>query len=741
MTKKASGKRSGGKKSKNSKTLQPGPSKNQLEISKPQRVSVHKFRAEWFQDRASWPWREPPIRKLVRERWRAARIPIVPGRTKWECVGPTNIGGRTTCITVHPEDADRIIVGAAGGGLWKSSDAGSSWRPLWHKRDLNIGSLARDPGSPDVIYCGTGEANLSADSYPGVGLYRSTNDGRTWRPLATCIKTGIPTRIGTIAVDPFDGRHIMLGGVSSSDMLPAGLFYSKDMGRTWKRHSFVSENNYYCHSVVFHPTRPGMVFATVVERGWRNGIWRSKDGGETWSQLTNGLPDSSLVRFDRTSLAIAPSGPDVIYAVAARGFDAVLGVFRSDDAGDIWRDISGNHFRDERQMAYNNTIVVHPTDPNHVICGGVDLHLTTNGGATWRRITQWNAARGASNYAHADHHALAMPAVAPGRVYDCNDGGLDVSEDGGRHWANRSDGLAVTMFYDLDVAASNSAYFGGGAQDNGTLVTIDGTYDNYFMLLGGDGGWIVFHPDKENYVYASYQFFNIYRFDGSSYKNVSPPASEQEKYSVWMAFTVINRDNPKVLYSGSTRVWRTLNSGNTWRPVSEHFDYSPITAIEVAIADPDRIYVGTRNGGMYRSLDAGDSWSANLAGAELPGRVITRIESSPTDPDVIFTTVGGFGNSHLFRSDNGGLIWYDADNGRLPDVPHNAVVIQSDNSNRIYVGNDVGVFASIDAGATWRRLSRNLPNVPVVDLVYHSGEQTLTAATYGRSIWRIQIEE
>ena len=719
--------------------LQPGPGKKDLDTPKPERLSIHKFRAEWFQDRASWPWREPPIRKFMRERWRAARIPIVPGRAKWECVGPTNIGGRVTCITVHPNNPDRIIVGAAGGGLWKSTDAGITWKALWHKRDLNIGSLARDPGNPDVIYCGTGEANLSADSYPGVGVYRSTNDGRSWRRWATCAKTGIPTRIGTIAVDPFNRRHVLLGGVSSSDLLPAGLFYSKDMGRTWRRHSFISENNYWCHSIAFHPTRKNLIFVTVTEQGWRNGIWRSQDGGKNWSQLTSGLPDSSLVRFERTSLAISPSKPDTIYALAARGFHGVLGIFRSDDAGDTWSDVSGNHFSNERQMSYNNTIVIHPNDPEYVICGGVDLHLTKNGGATWRKITRWDAPRGSNNYAHADHHALAMPAAAAGRVYDCNDGGVDVSEDGGLHWVNRSSGLAVTMFYDLDVAPSNHDYFGGGSQDNGTLVTVDGRPNDFFMLLGGDGGWLVFHPSNENHVFASYQYFHIYRISGNTYKNVSPPASLQEQYSVWMAFTAMNYANPKVLYTGSTRIWRTRNNGNNWQPVSEHLDLSPITAIEVSRDDPDRIYAGTRNGGVFRSLDGGNTWSANLAGAELPGKIITRIASSPDNADLVFATVGGFGNSHVFRSDDGGLTWTDTDTGRLPDVPHNAIAIQPDALNRIYVANDAGVFATRDQGKKWRRLTRNLPNVPVVDLVYHESEGTLTAATYGRSLWRIQI--
>ena len=733
-------KKSSPKTNQESKFLQPGgPGKKELKTQKPSRVSTHKHRSEWFQDRAAWPFREPPIQKLESERRRAKRTARVPGKTKWQSVGPSNIGGRVTCITVHPDNEDDIIIGAAGGGLWRSKDAGINWKYLWHKRDLNIGSLARDPSRPNTIYCGTGEANLSADSYPGIGLYRSTNNGRSWKRRATSKKTGIPTRIGTIAVNPFNRRHILLGGVSSRDSYSAGLFVSKNMGKTWKRHDFISSNNYWCHSIVFHPQRVGVVFATITERGWKNGIWRSMDGGKNWEQLTTGLPDSSLMDFSRTTLAIAPSQPDTIYAIAARGFSSVLGIFRSDDVGLSWKNIAGNHFNNERQMSYNNTIAVHPTNPDFVICGGVDLHVTKNGGDSWSKVTQWSARPGTSRYAHADHHALVMPASAPGLIYDGNDGGLDVSVNNSSSWENRSNGLAITMYYDLDVAPSNSDYLGGGAQDNGTLITVSGGRDDHFELLGGDGGWMNFHPQNENHIYASYQFFHIYRIVGTSYTNISPPASEQERNSVWMAFTALNTDNPDELFTGSRRVWRTRNQGDNWTPVSDVLDNSAISSIEIASAATNQIYVGTTNGGFFRSLDGGDSWSVNLSSAELPGKIITRIESSPEDPDVLYATVGGFNNSHLFKSKDGGLSWVDIDKGRLPDVPHNAVVVQSDDPKRVYVANDLGVFASRNRGKSWRRLTRNLPNVPVVDLVYHEADGILFAATYGRSIWRIEI--
>src|SRR5215207_8960627 len=232
-----------------------------------------------------------------------------PGTARWELVGPTNIGGRLTSIVCHPKFPERIWAGAAGGGVWFSPDAGQSWQSQWFSQDvLNVGSLAIDPTNPDVIYCGTGEANLSADSYPGVGLYQTADGGKNWRLLAPKATTRVPSRIGVIAIDPFDPKHLRLGGVSHS--LPAftdpgekdlgGMFFSADGGISWKRETFVGVNNHWCHSVVFHPTKKGTIFATFTERGTRNGIYKTTDGGKTWRQLTKGLPTPA--RIGRTTL-------------------------------------------------------------------------------------------------------------------------------------------------------------------------------------------------------------------------------------------------------------------------------------------------------------------------------------------------------------------------------------------------------------------------------------------------------
>jgi len=374
--------------------ITPGPRKKDLKrrAAKP-RLSGHKKRSIWFQARSAWPLREAPIHTLVLERNRAKRdLPVAKRAARWRCIGPTNIGGRVTCVVCDPRDPNRIWAGAAGGGVWQSNNAGVQWRSLWKKQDsLNIGSLAIDPANPDVIYCGTGEANLSADSYAGVGIYKTANGGRTWQLLASASDLRIPTRIGVMAIDPFDSAHLVVGGVGAYESSPrpddfGGIFVSQDGGVTWRRETFISTKNYWCHAIVFHPAKPGVIFATFTEQGAKSGIWLSEDAGEHWRQLNKGLPDPE--NFGRTSLAISPSNPDVIYVFAQdSSSDGLLGVFRSADEGATWREIGGRHFQAEGQISYGNTIAVHPKRPNHVLCGGVDLHLTTDGGKTWTNVT------------------------------------------------------------------------------------------------------------------------------------------------------------------------------------------------------------------------------------------------------------------------------------------------------------------------------------------------------------------
>ncbi len=724
-----------------------GPKKQRREGPPKARRSTHKKRSAWFRARNAWPLREAPIGKLIAARSTArASLPRASVTAQWEQAGPTNVGGRATCLAVHPTKPDRLWLGAAGGGVWRSDDAGRTWRAQWHSEEvLNVGALAIDPRDPDLLYAGTGEANLSLDSYGGVGVYRTTDGGETWHLHASCERAGVPRHIGALVVDPFDSRHLALGGVGFGAASPehdeGGLYRSFDGGVTWRREPYASEYPYWCHAILFHPRRRGTMFTAITTRGAASGLYRTTDGGATWTQLTRGLPAPE--RIGRTALALCASKPNVIAALVtdqkSDTADLALGVYLSEDAGESWREISRGALRNEEQMSYNCAIAIHPKRPGHIVCGGVDLHLTTNGGRTWTRATRWDARRGGPRYAHSDHHALVMPARAAGRLYSANDGGLDASEDGGATWENRSNGLATIMYYDFDVAQSDSRCYGGGAQDNGTLATRTGRADDHEELMGGDGGWIVYDPKDAGHFYTSCYNLDIARQRHGRSKDVSPRASEDERGSVWMGYIAMDPKDPDRVFTGSTRVWRTLDDGANWRAVSPHLDDSPISAIEIARANPKRVYVGTENGNVFRSLDGGNTWSANLASPVLPGHDITRLATDPRDADVLWATVANFGHSHVFRSMDGGLTWTDLDHRRLPDVPHHSLVVDPANPRRVFVANDTGVFVTEDFGRTWSDLSLNLPNVMVVDLALHAKDRLLFAATYGRSTWRLRV--
>jgi photosystem II stability/assembly factor-like uncharacterized protein len=296
------------------------------------------------------------------------------------------------------------------------------------------------------------------------------------------------------------------------------------------------------------------------------------------------------------------------------------------------------------------------------------------------------------------------------------------------------------MFYDIDVAQSDGRHYGGGAQDNGTLVTNRGRADLFHQVLDGDGGWIVYDPRNAAHYFGSFYNFNITRFRGRESKDVSPKnATRKERNAVWMVYIVLDPDDSQTVYSATTRMWRSVNDGRTWKPISEDLDGDVVSAIEVAPADTRYIYAGTEKGGFFRSTDGGKTWSGDMSSSTLPGMIITRIETHPRDAERVYVTVGGTGHGHVYRSDDGGATWRDIDGGRLPDSPHHAIVIRPDRPYTMWVASDASVFQSADDGATWRNISGNMPHTSFVDLVYHRKDRRLTVATYGRSMYRARL--
>jgi photosystem II stability/assembly factor-like uncharacterized protein len=509
--------------------------------------------------------------------------------------------------------------------------------------------------------------------------------------------------------------------------------------------------------VLFHPQDQNTIFASIEPDGSHNGIWRSRDFGNSWEHLTKGLPSGD--QFRRTSLAFAPSDPDVIYALAADRSNYVLGVFRTTNGGNSWRNILGRRYPKERQMSYNNTIAVHPRKPDCAIWGGMHLYRTGDAGHSWRRIT--NNQFGEKDYVHADHHALLWP--EDDLIISGNDGGVSVSRDGGRSWTGRSGGMATTMFYSLDVAPSNGKVFGGGTQDNGTLLAgVGDVHEGAFVTaVPGDGAWVVFDPADANNVFACAAGFQVYHhrpgkpWNFAGWKAVQPGGMSSEEIAQ-RVFNVLaidpsTRGGAKTVWAGSNRLWRTDNKGRHWRPVSGSFDGSPISAIEIARARPRLMFVGTSRGGIFRSRDGGRTWSQNLSSIDIPARAITSIQTHPKSASTVAVTIASTGIQesgvqlrtgehlayrHVFRSSDMGDTWEDIDGGHLPNVVFYAAAYETRPPYRLFVGGDVGVWAELETG--WLNISGNLPSAVVSDLVYHHKDGTLTAATYGRGVWRIR---
>lgn len=688
---------------------------------------------------------------------------------QWQCIGPVNIAGRVTALIAHPDDSNRLYAGSAGGGVWTSTDGGVTWQPSWPKSfSQSIGALAFDAADPKTIYCASGEANISPDCYPGSGLYVSRDTGATWDVLANAGDHDLPRRIGSLVSCPRTPGLLYLGGVNLDENQPGGLYRSCDGGQSWLREDFPSARNYWCHSIAIHPD--GTVFAAHEMHGWQSGIYRL-DGGMSgvWKHL-NSSPLPPGDKIGRISLAIAPSLPNTLYAVVSDPLGKeVLGVYRSRDRGDRWTEIGGTEFAAEDQGCYAISIAVHPTKPDIVACGLNDVHVTLDSGASWTRASHWDSEVGTPTYAHGDQHAILMP--GGNRIYTANDGGVAISEDLGKTWHERAQGMVTTMFYDIDVSPVNGKIVGGGTQDNGSLLTgvpEAGKEHEFLRVLDGDGAWMVFDPDDEAHVFGSKSDIHIFRHHASEkwksdfWEDVSPKDLKQAEHrEVAIAVLAIDPTNGHKVWLGSRRLWMTKDDGREWKAIRTEFDGTAITAIEIPAAEPGHVLVGTRRGGIFRSLDGGETWSGDLSGPEIPGRAITRIETHPRKASRVVVTIGGTGARprkiarpttygtapmtsgaeifpHIFLSEDGGLTWRPIDGPDMPQVAYHAAVFETHEPHRLFVSNDCGVWMTTDL-TSWTDLSSTLPNVIISDLVYHHRDRTLTAATYGRGIWRVAV--
>ncbi|MGH8352634.1 MAG: WD40/YVTN/BNR-like repeat-containing protein [Pseudomonas sp.] len=623
----------------------------------------------------------------------------------WVTIGPRNINGRVKCLAVHPSDPQTLYAGSASGGVWKSTNGGESWDPLWDgEESLAIGALAIAPSNPNVIYAATGEWTPGwGPGFAGAGLFASTDAGATWTQ-----HTGLVSRrVAQCLVSPTDANRVYVAGNS-------GFERSTDAGATWStlRAGQISD-------AVIDASNANVIYLNVRN----DGIYKTTDGGATWTLLGSGPTGANA---DWIRLAIGLNG--------AHGTDFVVAkrsgtLYTTTDGGTTWSTLAGSH-GGVSYHAWCNLLAVAPDDENLLLAGGAgEYQRTTDGGASWANLSGL----------HADHHRAVFAPSSTSIVYSCNDGGLYRSSNKGATFEKVSDGLVITQFYDVGGWDSIGTVVGGGTQDQGTNFSHGGL--TWKSLLGGDGGYFVVHPSNPRTMYAEYQNTAIRKTTdgGGSWVACTNGITGSNP---WTGVITLDPNNPDRLFTGTQMVFRTTDGCATpWVQSSQSLSGS-VTAIAVARSNPNRVYAATSSGMIIRSDDAGatNPWADKTA-APLPARTCKDVIVSDTNADRVLAVFGGSTGgaaSHVFLSTNGGNSWTDI-SADLPDGTVNAAVFDPNAADTLYVGTDVGVFRTTDGGASWEAFDNGIPNVSISDLTVDPEDQLLVAATFGRGMYKVSV--
>jgi photosystem II stability/assembly factor-like uncharacterized protein len=692
---------------------------------------------------------------------------------KYRLAGPF-WGGRATRATGVPGDPRTYYVAAASGGIWKSSDGGFTWQPVFDDQPVSsIGSIAVAPSDPNVIYAGSGEANIRGNVAAGNGIYKSTDAGKSWTHVWT--QEG---QIGTMVVHPKnpDVAFAAVLGHAFGPNPERGVYRTRDGGKTWVQ-VLKKDADTGASDVALDPSNPNVVFAGLWQarrRPWEltsggpgSGLYVSRDGGDTWKQLTGGVP-SGLPEgiWGKVGVAVAPSDGRRVYALieAEKG-----GLFRSDDGGESWTLATRN--RELRQRAwYYSTLTVSPANPDEVWAPNVPMLKSIDGGKTFKQV--W--------LSHGDHHDLWIDPRNPKRMIGADDGGADVSLDGGDTWNPAA--LPIGQFYHVSVDNRVPFNVAGALQDIGTAQgpsnSLSGrgiSNSDWHNVGGGEAGWVVSDPSDPNVVYAGEYLGIITRYDHRTQdtRNVSAwpenpsgwGAKDMRYRFQWTAPIAVSPHDPKTVYHGGNVIFRTTDGGQAWSAISpdltrddkskQQWSGGPITGDNTGVEtyctvfviaesplEKGLIWAGSDDGLVHLTRDGGGHWedvTKNVPGIPEWGTV-SMIEPSRFDAGTAYLVVDAHRLDdmapYLWKTSDYGHTWKRLDGGLPRDVYLHSVREDPRIQGMIYLGTERGVAFSRDVrgeGAAWQSLKLNLPTVAVHDLAIKDG--SLVVATHGRSIW------
>jgi photosystem II stability/assembly factor-like uncharacterized protein len=715
---------------------------------------------------------------------------------KWQHLGPTNISGRVPDVAVaNRKGKTRVIyVATASGGLWKTENEGQTFEPIFEQAaSVQGGNVEVAPSDPNIIWFGTGEANIFRSSNAGVGVFKSADAGKTWQHMGLAL-THTTARIVIHPTNP-DIVYVAAGGHEWTDNEDRGIYKTADGGKTWTKVLYLDAKT-AANDLVMDPADPNVLYATMWQRvrsKWNDprtfagytgtGIHKTTDGGRTWTPINEGLPAPD--KRGRIGIDVARSNPNVVYAfvdnyeIARQAKPGELDsygrprqgtirgaeIYRSDNKGQAWRKVSeSNSFMEGAAATYGwvfSQVRVDPNNENTVYFQGLMLNQSTDGGKTFKVL------RGM----HTDHHALWIDPANSDNLLDGNDGGVVMSYDGGKTWRQFLDNLPVVTFFNVMFDNGEPLRVYGSVQDHGSyraVVDLSRGRDKipaqkWEETLGGEGSNHAIDTTDNNTVYASSFYGNLDRADLSKSKpvtgdyglpfqvtNIMPKVGDGEPSlrGQWMAPTIVSPHDPNVVYHGLQYVYRSMHKGDTWERISPDLTgndpkmlgdipYQTLFALAESPLRFGLLYAGTDDGRLHLTRDGGKSWTELTA--NLPQKKwISRVVPSAFDEGTVYVAQNGKRDddfaAYIYKSTDFGRTFKSLA-GNIPGGPVNVIREDPQNPKILYVGTDMGPYVSTDGGATWNVLGGNLPQVFVLDLVIQPRDRLIAIATHGRGVW------
>jgi len=687
-------------------------------------------------------------------------------QARW--LGPGTMSGRITSIAGCDADGKTVYIGTAGGGVWKTTNAGASFTPKFDKYTQSIGAIAIDPKHADVVYVGTGESNMRNTVSYGDGLYKSTDGGDNWD------KIGLDSseHISKILINPNNTNivYVAVPGSLWSDSKCRGLFKSTDGGSTWQKILYVDEKT-GCADIVMNPQNPDELLASMWQfrrkpyafssGGKQSAMYKSTDGGKTWSKITKGLPDGELGRI---ALALSPSNPKHLLAIV-EAKDTKL--FVSNDGGESWEK-KASTLNVEARPFYFSTIAFDPKDDKRVYRPAFELSVSDDGGGSFTDASD------EGGWVHSDHHAIWINPLYTNQVWLGTDGGVFLSNDRGLTFTFLQN-LPVGQFYHVQTDNQEPYNVYGGLQDNGSWMGPSQSYGGisngrWRALYGGDGFWTQPDPTDANTVYAEAQGGEAGRVDLKTGLDVSiqPQRSKNEEKLRWNwnSPIYIGAANPHNLYMAAQYLYKSTNQGKAWTRISPDLttnnkaeqkqeesgglsadntsaeNYCTIYTVAESPLDENYIFVGTDDGNLQITTDGGKTWS-NCAEAYhkagIPGQpYVTSIEPSHFDKNTLYASMEAHGygdfNTYLVKSTDLGKTWTRINSKEFTGTAHK---IKEDlvNKNLLFLGTERGLYATVDGGANWFRMKNHIPDYCMVDdITIQPKTNDLVIASYGRGI-------